>query len=115
MQIVVVILGEVLRQALQSSRKLAVTLKDRARRGLAIRAGHRLDEHLRTIRQRDTGGQHNHVVANLGTAKESPNTRLGASAALRWDYGTDLLTRLPSHPTNRLEELLPENWKPVGN
>jgi len=51
----------------------------------------------------------------LGTAKESPNTRLGASAALRWDYGTDLLTRLPSHPTNRLEELLPENWKPVGN
>ena len=28
-----------------------------------------------------------------------------------WDYATDLLRRLPSHPINRLEELLPDNWK----
>lgn len=29
-----------------------------------------------------------------------------------WDYTTDLLTRLPSHPINQLEQLLPDNWKP---
>jgi len=28
-----------------------------------------------------------------------------------WDYATDLLRRLPSHPINRPEELLPDNWK----
>ncbi|MBX3728461.1 MAG: IS66 family transposase [Candidatus Sumerlaeia bacterium] len=29
-----------------------------------------------------------------------------------WDYTTDLLTRLPSHPVNRLDDLLPDNWPP---
>ena len=29
-----------------------------------------------------------------------------------WEYFTDLLRRLPSHPINRLEELLPDQWQP---
>jgi transposase len=29
-----------------------------------------------------------------------------------WDYTTDLLTHLPAHPINQLDELLPDNWKP---
>jgi hypothetical protein len=29
-----------------------------------------------------------------------------------WDYFTDILTRLPYHPINQLEDLLPDNWKP---
>ena len=29
-----------------------------------------------------------------------------------WHYFTDLLRRLPSHPINRLEELLPDRWQP---
>lgn len=32
-----------------------------------------------------------------------------------WDYVTDLLTRIPTHPINRLEELLPDTWKPPSN
>jgi hypothetical protein len=28
---------------------------------------------------------------------------------------TDLLTRLPSHPTNQLDQLLPDKWKPSTN
>lgn len=32
-----------------------------------------------------------------------------------WDYTTDLLKRLPSHPINHLEHLLPDQWKPSTN
>jgi hypothetical protein len=32
-----------------------------------------------------------------------------------WDYTTDLLTRLPGHPINQLDELLPDQWKPSTN
>ena len=32
-----------------------------------------------------------------------------------WDYTTDLLTRLPAHPINQLEQLLPDQWKPSAN
>jgi len=31
-----------------------------------------------------------------------------------WAYITDLLTRLPSHPISRLEELLPDRWQPTS-
>lgn len=31
-----------------------------------------------------------------------------------WEYLTDLLERLPAHPVNRLEELLPDQWKPAA-
>ena len=31
-----------------------------------------------------------------------------------WEYLTDLLERLPAHPVNRLEELLPDRWKPAA-
>lgn len=30
-----------------------------------------------------------------------------------WEYFTDLLTRLPDHPINRLEQLLPDHWHPA--
>ena len=29
-------------------------------------------------------------------------------------YLTDVLTRLPTHPNSRIEELLPTRWQPVG-
>jgi len=29
-------------------------------------------------------------------------------------YLKDVLTRLPTHPNNRIEELLPQNWMPVA-
>ena len=29
-----------------------------------------------------------------------------------WEWLTDILTRLPDHPINRIKELLPHNWKP---
>ena len=32
-----------------------------------------------------------------------------------WDYFTDLLRRLPSHPINKLEELLPDRWQAERN
>ena len=27
-----------------------------------------------------------------------------------WSYLTDVLARLPSHPANRIDELLPDAW-----
>lgn len=30
-----------------------------------------------------------------------------------WDYFNDILRRIPAHPVNRLEELLPDQWKPL--
>ena len=32
-----------------------------------------------------------------------------------WDYTTDLLTRLPAHPINQLDQLLPDRWKPLAS
>ena len=29
-----------------------------------------------------------------------------------WAYLKDVLTRLPMHPNNRIDELLPHRWKP---
>ena len=31
-----------------------------------------------------------------------------------WEYLNDVLRRIMSHPINRLRELLPDQWKPVG-
>lgn len=28
-----------------------------------------------------------------------------------WTYLKDVLTRLPTHPNNRIEELLPHHWR----
>ena len=30
-------------------------------------------------------------------------------------YMTDVLTRLPTHPNSRIEELFPHNWQPLQN
>jgi len=30
-------------------------------------------------------------------------------------YMTDVLTRLPTHPNSRIEELFPHNWHPLQN
>ena len=29
------------------------------------------------------------------------------------DWMTDVLTRIPAHPVNKLQELLPHKWKPI--
>ncbi|MCW3789206.1 transposase domain-containing protein [Plebeiibacterium sediminum] len=31
-----------------------------------------------------------------------------------YEWMTDVLNRLPDHKANKLHELLPTNWKPVG-
>jgi transposase len=31
-----------------------------------------------------------------------------------WAYFKDVLTRLPTHPNSRIEELLPHRWQPQG-
>jgi len=30
-----------------------------------------------------------------------------------WEYFDDMLRRIMSHPTHRLRELLPDQWKPL--
>ncbi len=54
-----------------------------------------------------------HVANLLGESVEEVAGALAADNGFHnaWDYATDLLRRLPSHPINRLEELLPDNWK----
>jgi transposase len=31
-----------------------------------------------------------------------------------WAYLKDVLTRLPTHPNSRIDELLPHLWQPAG-
>ena len=34
--------------------------------------------------------------------------------AIAWAYLKDVLTRLPSHPSRHIEQLLPHRWHPAG-
>ena len=51
------------------------------------------------------------AVATFSTLLESAR-RNGLNP---YDYLRDVFTRLPAHPVNKLDEFLPDQWKPGGN